>query len=627
MEKNYSHVFSPITIKGTEFKNRIEAAPTLPFKATPDGVATPDFVEYYRSFARSGAAIVTVGESTVSNSEFKSFRAQLNLGRDEVITGLDVVHEGITRYNTMASIELNHNGHTAMPGEITEDQIYADMRDFADAAHRCTRAGFKMIMVHGGHGHLLAQFLSPLTNKRRDRWGGTLENRARFPIAVLDAIRQKCGPRLIIEYRISLDEKVPGGIGPDEVLEFLTMIEDRIDIVHVSAGMMEVIWHVIQPQYMSHMCNVRYAEMVKRKIKLPVTVVGSIMDLENSEKILSEGHADFIAMARPLLADPDMIRKTALGKSHEIRPCIRCNMCSSRGFSLQTRCTVNPITGRGLEFPTEGSISLAGIRKKILIAGGGPAGMQAALTAVRRGHEVVLYEMTDHLGGMLENATALPFKEDLKNFLHWQIARIKESGITVIYNTEVTADIVRREKPDFLVIAVGATPLIPAGPGGGGPGVYWAGDIDIAKIDVGEKVIVVGGGLLGVETALFFAQQRKQVTIIEMMGADDVLKDASIINRFYLLDQLKQHKVQVLTGQKMETITGDGIRITDGNSDRKDLQTDTVILAMGMTARKSTVDELRKLLPHTEVAVIGDCYQPRNLFAAIHDGFNMVVEV
>jgi pyruvate/2-oxoglutarate dehydrogenase complex dihydrolipoamide dehydrogenase (E3) component len=157
--------------------------------------------------------------------------------------------------------------------------------------------------------------------------------------------------------------------------------------------------------------------------------------------------------------------------------------------------------------------------------------------------------------------------------------------------------------------------------------VYWAGDIDIAKIDVGEKVIVVGGGLLGVETALFFAQQRKQVTIIEMMGADDVLKDASIINRFYLLDQLKQHKVQVLTGQKMETITGDGIRITDGNSDHKDLQTDTVILAMGMTARKSTVDELRKLLPHTEVAVIGDCYQPRNLFAAIHDGFNMVVEV
>ena len=626
MENNYSHVFSPIVIKGIEFKNRIEVAPTLPFMATPDGVVTPDFVAYYRTFARSGAAIVTVGESTVSDSEFKSFRAQLNLGRDEVITGLDVTYEGITRYNTMASIELNHNGHADLPGEISEEQIYSDIKDFAEAAHRCTRAGFRMIMVHGGHGHLLAQFLSPLTNKRSDQWGGTLENRARFPMAVLDAIRQKCGQELIIEYRISLDEIVSGGIRPDEVLEFLTMIEDKIDIVHVSAGMMKVIWYVIQPQYMPHMSNVKYAGMVKKKVKLPVTVVGSMMDLENSEKVLSEGNADFIAMARPLLADPQLIRKTAIGKRDEVRPCIRCNMCSSRGFSLQTRCTVNPITGRGVEFPTEDSIPPAGTRKKILIAGGGPAGMQAALTAAGRGHDVTLYELSDRLGGMLENATIFPFKQDLKNFLDWQVARINQSRVTVIYNTGVTADIVQKEKPDFLVIAVGATPLLPFSQSNG-PGVYWAGDMEITKIDVGEKIVVVGAGLLGVEIALFFSQQGKNVTIIEMMGADAILKDASLINRDYLLDRWSEQKVRIITGEKVENIINTGVHVVDANAEHKDYRADTVILATGMMARKSKVDELRTLLPQTEVAVIGDCYEPRNLFAAIHDGFNMLVEV
>lgn len=658
MQNNYKHVFSPITIKGLDFKNRIEASPTLPFMATPDGMATQELVEYHRSFARGGAGIVTVGDSAVNFAYGKNHEAQLNLGTDEVITGLHKVMEGIARYGAVASIELNHGGNNtfvkgrhpygasplpsgieeytaAMEGrlpievkEMTQDQISNVIQDYANAAHRCMIAGFRMLMVHGAHGHLLSQFLSPLTNKRVDRWGGGLENRARFPIAVLNAIRKKCGPGLIIEYRISLDEKIHGGLKPDEVIEFLKMIEDKIDIVHVSAGLLSVpslMHHMIQPYYLPHKYNVHYAEMVKKNINLLVTTVGSIMNLDYAEKILSEGWADFVAMARPLLADPEMIRKSVFGKKEDIRPCIRCNWCA--GTFLSTRCSVNPIVGRNIEYPTESSIAPAVKKKKVVIAGGGPAGMQAALTAIKRGHHVVLYEMTDHLGGMLETGSKLTFKEDLRHYLEWLIAQVEKSGATIQYNTEVTADIIKKEEPDALIIAVGATPFIPNVPGINRPNVHWAGDVDAKKVKVGEKVIVVGAGLTGVETALELAKQGKKVTIIEMMGPDSVIKDAAMITRYGLIELLSRNNVQIITNTKMVAITDTGIHTIDNNFNSKDYSANTIVLATGMKARKEKVNELRRLIPETEVFIVGDCYQPRNLVSAIHDGFNSTVEI
>jgi len=661
MKSNYKHIFSPITIKGVEFKNRLETAPTIPCMATADGMATQEMVEWFRSFARAGTAIVTVGDSAVNFANGKNHESQLNLGTNEVITGLNNLWEGISRYGAIASIELNHGGNNtyvegklpysasplpsgneeyvaAMEGrlpievkEMGQEQISEVIQDYANAAHRCMAAGFKMLMIHGGHGHLVSQFLSPLTNKRSDRWGGSLENRARFPIAILDAIRKKCGPGLIIEYRISLDEKIPGGLRPDEVIEFLKMIEDKIDIVNVSAGLLTIPWlqyHLIQPYYLPYMYNVHYAEMVKKSINLPVTAVGSIMNLDNGEKILSEGWADFIAMARPLLADPGLIRKTALGKKEDIRPCIRCNWCNGRpGFALSPLCSVNPIAGRNIEYPTEDDIAPAKKKKKVIIVGGGPAGMQATLTAIKRGHDVVLYEMKDHLGGMLEIASALPFKADLRNYLEWLITQTKKSGVTIKYNTEVTADIINQEKPDALIIAVGATPLIPDVPGIDRPNVHWAGNVYTGEVKAGENVIVVGAGLAGAETALYLAQQGKKVTIIEMMGPDTILKDTSLFNRNYLLAQLAEHKIQIITNTKMEAITDTGIRAITNNFNWKDYPADTIVLAMGMEARKDKVNELRRLIPETEVSIIGDCYQPRNLLSATHDGFNSVVEI
>lgn len=661
MAHSYEHVFSPIMIKGIDFKNRIETPPTLPFLASADGMATQELVEYHRAFARGGAGIVTVGDSGI-NLPGKNHEGQLNLGTDAAIPGLNKLYEAIAQYGAVASIEMNHGGHNTfvkdqrplgasripsgleeqaalregrMPveaKEMTPDDIAETIEAFADAAWRCKAANFKMIMIHGAHGHLLAQFLSPLWNNRTDRWGGSLEKRARFPLAVLEAIRKKCGPDLIIEYRMSLDEKTPGGVGPEEAIEFLRMIEDKIDIVHVSAGLLSVpslCHHMIQPLYMPHMYNVHYAEMAKKQTNLLVTTVGSILTLENAEKILAEGWADFVALGRPFIADPDLMRKSLSGRQKEVRPCIRCNWCAGRPRHtfLPTRCSVNPIAARGVQYPTEDSIPKAGRKKRIMIVGGGPAGMQAALTATKRGHEALLYEMTGHLGGMLETGSKLPFKGDLRKFLEWLVSQTVDSGATIEYGAEVTAATVDEVKPDALIIAVGAVPFIPQVPGIERPNVHWAGDVDAGKVEVGKNVVVIGAGITGGETALALARQGKTVTILEMLAPEALGRDGSPIVITGLFELLKEAGVGIVTNTRMQAIGDSGVRTINTAFQEKEYPADTVVLATGMRARREKVAELRRLIPETEVFVIGDCLRPRTLAAATHEGFNAVVEL
>ena len=529
----YAHVFSPLKIGRVTTKNRIEVSPAIPFLASEDYFVTRELIEWHRRMAKGGAGIVTIGETLLDYEDARR-NGRLNtlcLADERSINGLSVLAETIHRYGAVASIELNYEG-LCMPAEMTVEQIKAIISQFGDAAVRCRQAGMEMIMIHGGHGHLLGKFFSPVTNRRTDSYGGTLEKRTKFALDVLNAIREKVGDKLSIEYRISADELVPGAPTVEETIEFARMIENRIDLLHVSAGNLyapETCARMIQPTYVPRGINVDYAARFKQELNIPVTAVGSLT-MEMAEEIISQNKADMVAMIRSIIADPDCVRKAQEGRANDIRPCVRCNRCLSttRDYTRPTRCTVNPEAGREAEFINR---DVPERKKKVVVVGGGPGGMEAARTAARRGHEVVLFERDSELGGALIMASALSFKEDMRKYLVWaRRMTLNTPNIDFRLSTEATAEEVVKEHPDVLVIAVGSSPTIPSVPGIDRKNVVWAGDVDMGRIETGKIVLVVGAGLTGCETALQLALIGKGVTIIDVLPMNQIASDVHPLN-------------------------------------------------------------------------------------------------
>lgn len=646
-------LLQPLRIGPVVAKNRLEAAPTLPCLANVDGSATTELVDYYKIKAKGGVGIVTVGESAVDSDYGITHAGQLILDHDNKIPGLSRLADAIHRYGALASIELCHGGGQTLPALIggrtpiapstmtsrlhealagghidirVMDTTLIDqvVENYAAAALRAYKAGFDMVLVHGGHGWLLAQFTSPRTNKREDEYGGSVENRARFPLRVLRRIREVCGPDLAIEYRFSADELLPDGLSQEEALCFALLIQDDVDCLQASCGTMSELNLIprIHPAYfLPQGKNVYLAAALKQVVHKPVTAVGAVVDFRLANQIIADGQADMVAMARALLADPRLPAKSIRGRESEVIPCIRCNECLARvARFIPVRCATNPRAGIETEVACTPPASKA---EKVVVVGGGPAGMQAAITAAERGHRVVLFEKARRLGGNLYVASRPMFKDEMKRFLDYMVRRVYSLPIEVRTGVVADAPAVEQEGADLVVVAAGAEPAWPDIPGLRDSGAVWAGDVFAGHADVGETVIVAGGGGIGCECALHLAQQGKKVVVAEMLS--EAALDFNFVNRGMLLQLLQEQGVQILTGARVVAARAGTVTVEVSEGVRRDICGDTVVLAMGMHPRSDLVVDLWAAAPC--VTAVGDCVKPRLLIDAVREGFHATAEL
>ena len=641
----YPHLFTPIKIGGQLIKNRIFSAPTGLMSYTARGHLTTENMAYYELKAKGGCGVVTLGESIVHAATGQSHDRQICLDDPHVLPSLTNTARAITRYGAVANIELSHGGkyaglasigghkkerrpaygpsHDILPSgeevlEMPQKLIYEILDAYGAAADVAKRAGFGMVMVHAGHGWLFNQFLSPLENRRKDEFGGSLENRARFLLMALDRVRQAVGPGFPIQIRMNGDDFTEGGLHLEDYKELARMVESRVDLFNISCGSherQELFVRTHPSAFLDHGCNVYLAAAIKQVVSKPVSCVGALGDPEQCEEIIASGQADIVELGRALLADPFLPKKAYTGQKEDITPCLRCFVCLGESVINGTnRCSVNPVIGAELEEKYYVAPPLR--KKKVLVVGGGPAGMEAAITAARRGHEVLLYEKTDALGGALKFAEAVPFKQDLYRFTQCLIRRVESSGVKVTLNQRVDRALAEKVRPDVLIIAAGAQPVIPAIPGIASDKVVSVAQAEANPDALGERVVILGGGLVGCETGIHLGMKGKQVTIVEMR--DTLAADVNMFHGMALGQELNKY-VTAVTGGTGRAVTDEGLVYTDREGQEHLLPADAVLCAVGMRACTDVMEKLWNVVD--EQYVIGDCVKPAQVTQAISDAY------
>lgn len=648
MENKYPHIFSPLKVGNVTFKNRIFTAPATPhLLQTDEEYPTDPYIAYYVEKARGGAACVCVGghnmnpyappmpghhNINVRNPIYQKYWNKLTdqihfYGAKASIEFLAFFYHGFDSQGKL--VNYSTDGRPGPDGSprpaLTRDAMERIAEDYGVAAEGAVKCGFDSILIHGGHGLPIFRMLSPLFSDRNDEFGGSLENRARFAIMILDKIREKVGRKILIEYRISGDELAPeGGFKVEDCVEFLRLVGDRIDIAHISAGNMSIpgTEAIMHPTiFCKPAQNAYLAKAVKEAgVPQPVLTLGAFQDPELIEKTLAEGGADIVAMARGLIADPQMPNKAFDRKEEEIIPCIKCFHCLDYNRAPTYACSVNPTVGR--EDQLSYLIPPVGEKKKVVIVGGGPSGMEAAITAARRGHDVTIYERANRLGGKLVFSEKVSFKYDLKKFMDYQINLVNKLGVTVKLNTEATPELIAAENADVVLAAVGANAIVPPIPGADGKNVLIAEESYEKAGQLGQKIVLIGGGEVGCETALYLAGIGKDVTVVEML--DKLAAETLYLPREPLVENLEK-AATCYTNARCTGITDKGITIVDKDGKERFIEADAVVLSAGMRPRSNEAEAFRAVAPR--FSAIGDCVIAKNVRTATRYAFDAASQI
>ena len=642
----YPHLASPITINGVTFKNRIFGAPMSNPEMDPDSNMRDVDIAFHENRSKGGLASVAIGLGIV-DAVGRTHTKEVKLYDIMSLPSLKKAADAMHHHNCCAVMELAHGGkyanargHGGVSGtaigpndeinpdglpvrRMTEEDIYRVADCFAQAAKMVKDAGFDMVLIHGGHGWLLGQFSSPTMNHRTDRWGGSFENRMRFPLLVIEKVREAVGPHFPIEFRMSGAEYIEGGYGIDEGIRMAKAIDGKVDIIHVSAGIHEdaEVFTLTHPSmFEEHGCNVWLAAEIKKHVKTPVATLGGLNDPDEMEEILASGKADIIELARQSICDPHFPEKAFSGRSDDITKCCRCYTCFYHYLTNRTFCcALNPEVGNEYDhmhaFPPTAA-------KKVLVIGGGPGGMEAAITAAERGHKVTLCEARSELGGQLVYEKNIPFKKDLYRFVKVLERRLARLNVQVRLNQPMTPEDAAAEQADVVICAIGAKAVIPRIPGVDGKNVFGLDALHADPDQLGQNVVILGGGLVGSESAVYLANLGKNVTVVEMK--DDWAGDSYFMHKNALIRAMRGKNIRICVKTTATAVTEQGLicRTSDGEML---LPADSVLLASGMRADRDEANEF--LNTAARVFFVGDCIKPGRVVDAVTIGHYRAIDI
>ena len=645
----YPHVFQPLTVRGLTLKNRLEYAPTVVLKCSPEGEVTQEMLDYVAWQAKTGVGYLTIGNTPVVHTDSSAWVCELNVTQDRCIHGLEMMARTARENGAEMSVELAHagRGSNSTPGNpalapsdvplnggplgyikpMNEEDMAFIRQQFVDCAVRCQKAGLKIIMIHCAHNNLLAQFLSPASNHRTDAYGGSLENRMRFPLSVLKAVREAV-PNMVIECRCSAQEDTPDGLQLEESLTFMERAQAYVDIIHVSRGNIFFNYgstFTIPTYFKGRQLNVAFAAEAKKRLHVPVAVVGNITSLQEAEDIIGSGKADIVVMAKSYMADENLIHKSIRGHAEEVRPCTRCDWCgNANNFGTSMRCAINPLLGKDIDLS---KLVEPGQEKHVMVIGGGPGGMMAAQTLRAMGHRVSLYEKSHRLGGLLNDATVASFKEYMRLYLQWDIRQTMQCGAEIHLDTEVTPELVEQVNPDAVIVASGSTYVYPNIPGIEMDKVKTVSDVENHRVPVGENVVVCGGGIVGLECAVMLGMEGKKVTVIDQIPLEKFADGMPVFNHIELNYQLEKYGVTLVGGQKITSFGENGVETVDASGEKQVFAGDTYVLALGVKPDNRLAQQL--LSAYAEgVYVVGDCVSTGRLLAdANQEAFHAAIRI